>query len=91
MSKTQIDLPYIPIKRPYNIKESLLDIKARYIQLPLTKETLCKMDLELMALFEFYNLKDLQYTILHNKENCSVEIKPIRQIDAWALTGILGT
>jgi hypothetical protein len=74
-----------------HLKSAILAIEAKYVMQQFTKVIRQQIDEDLRLVFERFDLRDFQFTVVENREAHTIEIKPIREIDRWALRGILLT
>ncbi len=64
-------------------------LKSSFLLEAMSPSTLEHMQYEISSLFEFYEMKDLLYTFTSDEQRQRVSISPIRQIDKYALKGLL--
>lgn len=73
----------------FDLKVEFLAIQARFVNKPLTRNTIGELYQEYDILFKRFDLEEFKFILIKNKEMGIIEFKPMRNIDNWILKGIL--
>lgn len=85
--KIQVDISAIQKIEYKDLKTDFLSIGQKYIDEIITPDLLTKIYQEYKSLFIHFDLEDLQFII--EKDDCKLKFKPIREIDKYAIVGIM--
>lgn len=74
-----------------NLKDELNGILNNSIGQMMGKKFIDELNSKLTELFNFFNLEDIQFRIISDESYSSIIIDPIREIDRYAIYGILNS
>lgn len=71
------------------LKEELIEIQNKYLFSELSHIAVNNMNNDFTALFDRYLLSDIKFRIVTDIINQKIHIEPMREIDRYAIRGIL--
>jgi len=72
-----------------HLKNDLIAIQQKYLQLPMTRVNVDNMWKDLMAHFKYFMLDDFKFNLIRDIKNEKIIIEPVGELSKLAIRGIM--